>query len=87
MPAVRYSVEIVSESRGSGMHLVLVVAPQWTRWLISLGYRTLRLTGDRRFGVWLVSYAYALHDRHARKFRLPATPRVVDEFRRWSRGR
>ena len=80
----RYSVEYVSRPHGVGMDLVIVDAPLWTRWLIALGYYVLRLTNDK-CGVELVARAYRIHDRSARRFQIPATPRTAGNFRQWSR--
>jgi len=81
----RYSVEIVSRGRGAGAELLIVDTPWWSRWLISLGYRMLKLTNDR-CGLRVVGLGYRVHDRAARKFHIPVTPAKVEEFRQW-RGR
>lgn len=82
----RYSVEFVSRPRAASMELLLVDAPRWTRWPISLGYRMLKLTNGRH-GVAVVAFGYRVHNRVARKFPIPTTLDTVEEFRRWRRRR
>jgi len=82
----RYSVEFVSRAHDADRELLIVDAPWWSQWLVALGYRMLKMTNDR-CGLRVVGLGYRVHDRVARKFRIPVTPAQVEEFRQWRRRR